>query len=105
MFCGFVQDAQRPVDHLLPGGRDARRACGRSRTKMLEAQLVLQQLDLLAEAGCEVCSFAAAAVMFRPFCATAARNRNCCSFIATTLEAPLAAVQARILISTHAPDM
>ena len=44
---GLLQDLQRPLDHLLPGGGDAGEIAPLAHED-LKAQLVLQELDLLA---------------------------------------------------------
>ena len=45
----FAQDPQRPLDDLLAGGRDLREVAAVAR-KDLKAELVLEQLELLADA-------------------------------------------------------
>jgi len=45
----LLQDAQRPVDHLLAGGGDTGEIAALAHEN-LEAELILQQLDLLADA-------------------------------------------------------
>ena len=69
---GFLKNAQCAIDDLLARGRDAREVAAFA-DENLEPQFILEQLDLLADPGCDVCSFWAAAVMLRPLCATAAR--------------------------------
>src|SRR5258708_32896088 len=43
----LFEDPERPLDHLLPGGRDAGEIASLA-DEDLEAELVLEQLDLLA---------------------------------------------------------
>jgi len=52
MLWGFLEDAQGPVDDLLSGGRYARQIASLAH-EYLKAELVLEQLDLLAHAGFE----------------------------------------------------
>jgi hypothetical protein len=46
----FLQDFQRPLDDLLPGRSDPRQVAALA-DEDLESELILEQLDLLADPG------------------------------------------------------
>ena len=62
----FTQNARGARNDLLAGVRGPGQRAALA-LEQLEAELLFQQLELPADPGCEVCSWRAAAVMFRPF--------------------------------------
>ena len=76
----LAQDAQGVIDDPLARRRDPGQRAPVAREDV-ESELVLQQPQLLADRRLRRAQLEAAAVMLSSLWATAARKRNCCSFM------------------------